>query len=47
MIAAVIHEPESEEVKTRVKSQVAEITSRFPMYPGRLKEKRTETVSAT
>ena len=32
MIAAIIHEPESEEVKTRVKQQVAEITSRFPMY---------------
>ena len=33
MIAAIIHEPESEEVKTRTKQQVAEITSRFPMYP--------------
>jgi glycine hydroxymethyltransferase len=32
MIAAIIHEPESEDVKTRVKQQVAEITSRFPMY---------------
>ena len=32
MIAAVIHEPESEEVRSRVKQQVAEITSRFPMY---------------
>ncbi len=37
MIASVIHEPESEEVKTRVKQGVAEITARFPMYPGRLK----------
>jgi glycine hydroxymethyltransferase len=32
MIAAIIHEPESEEVKTSVKQQVAEITSKFPMY---------------
>src|SRR5688572_21933530 len=32
MIAAIIHEPESEEVKTRVKQEVAEITLRFPMY---------------
>jgi glycine hydroxymethyltransferase len=38
MIAAIIHEPESDEVKTRVKKEVAEITARFPMYPGRLKE---------
>lgn len=39
MIAALIHEPESEEVKNRVKSEVAEITANFPMYPGRLKER--------
>ncbi|MBV6495576.1 MAG: serine hydroxymethyltransferase [Acidobacteria bacterium ACB1] len=37
MIAALIHEPESEEVKTRVRSQVAELTARFPMYPSRMK----------
>lgn len=39
IIAAVIHEPESEEVKTRVRQGVAEITAKFPMYPLRLKEK--------
>ncbi len=44
MIAAIIHEPESEAVKTRVKQGVAEITARFPMYPGRLK--REEAISA-
>jgi glycine hydroxymethyltransferase len=42
IIAAIIHEPESEEVKNRVRGEVAEITSRFPMYPGRLKEKQSE-----
>ncbi|HEX6125489.1 MAG TPA: serine hydroxymethyltransferase [Pyrinomonadaceae bacterium] len=47
MIAAVIHEPESEEVKNRVRQQVAEIASRFPMYPGRLKEKQNEAISAS
>jgi glycine hydroxymethyltransferase len=41
IIAAIIHEPESEEVKNRVRGEVAEITSRFPMYPGRLKEKQS------
>ena len=42
MIAAVIREPESEGVKTKVREQVAEITSKFPMYPTRLKEKQSE-----
>jgi glycine/serine hydroxymethyltransferase len=42
MIAALIHEPESEEVKNRVRNEVAEVTSRFPMYPARLQEKRSE-----
>jgi glycine hydroxymethyltransferase len=32
MIASIIREPESEEVKTRVKREVAELTARFPMY---------------
>lgn len=47
MIAAVIAEPESEEVKAKVKQEVAEITARFPMYPLRLKEKRNEANSAS
>ncbi len=46
MIAAVIHEPESEDVKKRIRTEVTEITSRFPMYPGRLKEKQNEAISA-
>lgn len=32
MIAAIIHDPESEEVKTNVRRDVAELTSRYPMY---------------
>ena len=42
MIASIIREPESEEVKQRVKTGVAEITARFPMCPTRLKEKKAE-----
>ena len=42
MIASVIHAPESEEVKSKVKRDVAELTAKFPMYPNRLKEKRAE-----
>ena len=32
MIAAVISEPDSDEVRAKVKAEVAEITARFPMY---------------
>ena len=46
MIAAIIHEPESEEVKSRVKNGVAEITAKFPMYPNRLKAKIEGAISA-
>ncbi len=42
MIASVIWEPESEEVQTRVRGQVKEIASRFPMYPGRFKQATDE-----
>jgi len=37
MIAALIHEPDSDEVKTKVRGQVAELTAKFPMYVGRIK----------
>lgn len=46
MIAAVIHDPASDEVKGRVKRGVAEITANFPMYPTRLKDKRKDAISA-
>jgi glycine hydroxymethyltransferase len=35
LIAAVLHEPESEEVRTRVGESVRELASRFPLYPRR------------
>ncbi len=37
MIASVIWEPESEAVRSRVRGEVKEIASRFPMYPNRFK----------
>ena len=40
MIASIILEPESDEVKRRVRQEVAAITARFPMYPNRLKQGR-------
>jgi glycine hydroxymethyltransferase len=39
MIAAVVREPESEEVLIKIKKDVAELTGRFPLYAHRLKEK--------
>jgi glycine/serine hydroxymethyltransferase len=47
MIASIIHEPDSEDVKTRVRKDVAEVTAKFPMYPTRRKENQTDRVSAT
>jgi glycine hydroxymethyltransferase len=45
LIAGIIREPQSEEVKTKTKKEVAELTARFPMYPGRYKENRAGAVS--
>ena len=38
MIASIIREPGSEEVKRKVREEVAAITGRFPMYPNRSKQ---------
>lgn len=43
LIAAVIHEPESEEVKTNVRREVAELTEKFPLYAHRLSLKKEFT----
>jgi glycine hydroxymethyltransferase len=40
MIASIIREPGSEEVKRKVREEVAAITGRFPMYPNRSKQGR-------
>ena len=47
MIAAVIREPESDAVKSKVRGEVAELTSKFPMYPLRYKEKSGEAAPAS
>jgi glycine hydroxymethyltransferase len=38
LIAEIIHAPESEEVRTKVRRDVADLTARFPLYPRRMKE---------
>jgi glycine hydroxymethyltransferase len=37
LISEVIHEPQSEEVRAKVRREVAELTARFPLYARRLK----------
>jgi glycine/serine hydroxymethyltransferase len=39
LIAAVLHEPESEEVRARVRESVHELSARFPLYPNRLRRR--------
>jgi len=46
LIASVIHEPESEDVKAQVKKDVAELTAKFPLYAHRLSDAKTESISA-
>jgi glycine hydroxymethyltransferase len=47
LIASVIHEPESEEVKANVKREVAELTEKFPLYAHRLADGKTGAISAS
>lgn len=47
MIASIIHAPESAEVKEKVRAGVAEITAKFPMYPGRFNRKDEDALSAS
>jgi glycine hydroxymethyltransferase len=39
LIAAVLHDPESEEVRTSVHASVKELAARFPLYPKRLRRR--------
>lgn len=46
LIASIIYEPESENVKAKVKNDVAELTRKFPLYEHRLKEIQASATSA-
>jgi glycine hydroxymethyltransferase len=46
MIAAVIKEPGSDEVKVKVRREVAELTARFPLYPLRYRSNSKDTANA-
>lgn len=47
MIAEMVHDSESDETKSRVKTEVRELTAKFPMYPKRYKTAKTEGTSAS
>ncbi|HMF54788.1 MAG TPA: serine hydroxymethyltransferase [Pyrinomonadaceae bacterium] len=46
LIAAIIHDPESEEVRGNVQRAVADLAARFPLYPKRWKRREQEAMSA-
>lgn len=48
LIAAIIHEPESEAVRSKVQEGVKELSARFPLYPKRLRlrESQSEVIGA-
>jgi glycine/serine hydroxymethyltransferase len=39
LIAEVLHDPQSEEVRRKVREAVTELTAQFPLYPQRLKQR--------
>ena len=47
LIADIIREPESEEVKMKVRREVLEITEKFPLYAHRLRSEKTDSISAS
>ncbi|MEP7037031.1 MAG: serine hydroxymethyltransferase, partial [Acidobacteriota bacterium] len=46
LIAEVVREPESEEIKSKVKNEVLELTENFPLYAHRLRSEKSESISA-
>jgi glycine hydroxymethyltransferase len=46
LIAEVLHAPESEDARKKVKREVAELAARFPLYPSRLKHNTPPEVEA-
>src|SRR5688572_15718399 len=46
LIAAIVREPQSEQVRDKVKRDVAELTAKFPLYAKRLKSARATETSA-
>lgn len=47
LMASIIREPDSEEIRARVKREVVELTDKFPMYANRYKAEKTGAISAS
>ena len=47
LMASIVREPDSEEIRARVKREVLELTAEFPMYANRYKEAKTDAISAS
>jgi glycine hydroxymethyltransferase len=47
LIASIVRESESEEIKEAVKKEVAELTQKFPLYAHRLNAEKSESISAS
>ncbi len=47
LIASIVREPESESVRTQVKKDVAELAAQFPLYAHRLRDEKSESISAS
>lgn len=47
LIAEVVREPESEDMKSKVKAEVLELTEKFPLYAHRLNNSKGESISAS
>lgn len=45
MIAAIVHEPQSEEVRDNVKRSVSELTAKFPLYAKRMKPRSNQSTA--
>ncbi len=46
LIAEILHAPESEDVRAKVRREVAELAARFPLYPNRLRHSAAPEVEA-
>jgi glycine hydroxymethyltransferase len=46
LIAEILHEPESEDVREKVRREVSELAARFPLYPNRLRHNSPPEVEA-
>src|SRR6188508_1656776 len=47
LIAEVLHTPESDDVRHKVRREVSELTARFPLYPKRLKQPQPQPEAMT